>query len=463
MWSDFLDTIVARATPLGSGGVCIVRLSGPDAVQIGERLFVRDRGSCLSKARPRHLVTGTITVAGNPIDRGLAVWFRAPQSYTGEDVVELHLHGNMMIAELVIEGAIAAGARVATPGEFTRRAFVHGRMDLTQVESLADLLSVESRQALAAAEHGLRGALRSQLSELRERLLSLLGLLELELDFVEEGYQFSSPETIRGLLVDVGSFARDLLDQYDRGELLRRHPRVLLLGKPNAGKSSFLNCAVGYGRALVSEEAGTTRDYIEEPLVVDGIRMSLIDSAGLRGTSETLEYAGIVQTLDLVDRVDALIVLVDSTIGDVDDEVRQGRELQRRFDGVPSLLVLSKVDHRDSRPDPSVPAVPESSLEGPLHRCSIRRPESIREVLHHCVRGFRTSTTGVSFLVTARQKAHLQAIIATVEHILSLNLQDSEVVSAELRQVLAPLSELSGATISEDVLNTIFSSFCVGK
>lgn len=450
--NDFVDTIVARATPLGSGGICVVRLSGTDAVRIADTIFVREQGGGIADSPARMLVFGTVSVGGDAIDQVLAVRFPGPRSYTGEDVVELHLHGNVAIAELVISAAVNAGARVADPGEFTRRAFVNGRIDLTQVEALADLLAADSRAALAAAERGLRGVIRSKLLDLRERVLSVLARLELELDFVEEGYSFASSSEIESVLSEILLFSRSLIADFDRGELLRRHPRVLLAGRPNAGKSSFFNASVGYDRAIVSETPGTTRDYVEEDVVVDGVRLTLIDTAGLRDTDDAVEAVGVSMARELTGRVDVVLILVDTSSEDFKAALESARAFAGQLSDVRHFIVGTKADVSLNEEDAEFWGV-----------VSVHRPESVRELLARLAVGLTGEGTGVEVLVTERQRSLCQRMVGMVEDALASELSDTVVVSSILREMLVPLSELAGASVTEDVLNAVFSQFCIGK
>lgn len=453
MLNDFVDTIVARATPLGSGGICVVRLSGTDSIRIADLIFARERGGGVGDAPARMLTFGSVSVRGDRIDQALAVRFPRPHSYTGEDVVEFHLHGNVAIAELVIEAAVASGARVARPGEFTRRAFVNGRLDLTQVEALADLLSAESRAALSAAERGLRGSIRSRLHELRNHLLSVLARLELELDFLDEGYSFVNSEEIRAVLLEILDFSKSIVADFDRGELLRRHPRVLLAGLPNAGKSSFLNAAVGYRRSIVSDVPGTTRDYVEEDIVVDGVRLTLIDSAGLRDSNDDVEAAGVSMARDLSVRVDVVLVLVDLSSSEFAASFQAAHVLSRELEGVHTVIVGTKADLGPRSSDASLL---------PLH-VSVHDRSSIVNVLRSVVSILDARETEVEVLVTERQRSLSMRVVDHVEAALCDDLADTVVVSSTLRGVFEPLSELAGASVADDVLEAVFSRFCIGK
>ncbi len=443
------DTIVARATPFGSGGVGIVRLSGANAAAIVGS-FLRlpgDRSVC--DVPPRYMETAAVIDADTVLDRCLVVRFEGPRSFTGEDVVELHLHGNMLIVDEVIRLAVSHGARPADPGEFTRRAFLNGKLDLTQVEGLAEVISAESQQAVHLAQRQLHGDLRRRLDAFRDRTISVLARLELELDFVEEGYEFASSSEVAALVGELRSFAADLLAGLESGVRLRRGPRILLLGRPNAGKSSLFNALVGYSRAIVSPVAGTTRDYIEERITHGGLVFHIVDTAGLRSTSDSIESAGIARAEDLSVVSDMILYLIDSRSEDLDEERRMVDDLARRT-GVAVTPVLTKMD------------LVHMVWSGRIHT-SVHDPASIRALLDHLVASYAVDTTERIALINERQASLLQRIVDILDAIPGPEELPTELLSTELRALLQPLSELTGATVNEHILNSIFSSFCIGK
>ncbi|MEP7217526.1 MAG: tRNA uridine-5-carboxymethylaminomethyl(34) synthesis GTPase MnmE, partial [Bacteroidota bacterium] len=346
------DTIVARATPPGNGGVGIVRLSGSGAVDLVERFFRPVTGGSLSAVPPRYMVHGTITSDGDIVDRCLVVRFEGPASFTGEDVVELHLHGNQVIIDQVLQLSVACGARPATAGEFSRRAFINGKMDLVQVEALGDLIAAESEQALYISQRQFHGEFRRKLEAFRGSLVTTLAALELELDFVEDGYHFASDDELQSLLRDLGDFCDGLLSSYHLGNRLRKGPRVLLLGKPNAGKSSLFNAFLGYSRSLVSAQAGTTRDYIEELIHYRGIAFHLIDTAGLRETVDAIEAEGVGYARDLIALSDHIFYLIDSSdTSSIEDELAAVDTLCRSHPQSWIVPIFTKVDIADGASD----------------------------------------------------------------------------------------------------------------
>lgn len=447
---DLSDTIVARATPLGTGGVAIVRLSGTDAVQIVERFCRLERDRSLSELPARYMTMATISQGDQVLDHCLVVRFISPHSYTAEDVIELHLHGSPLIADQVIELALLFGARFAQPGEFTRRAFMNGKLDLTQVEALADILASESEQALFLSQRQLHGDFRREIESFRQKIIDLLALLELELDFAEDGYSFTSPVELQVLFDELESFARNLLTGYEAALRLRRGPRILLLGRPNAGKSSLFNALLGYSRALVSPIPGTTRDYLEERIAFNGVNFHIVDTAGLRQSSDILESSGIERARELSAFCDHILYLTDLTASSSDEDESEIVQIRSQL---PSLSITRVFTKKDLIASSEVPGIPISILD----------TESIRALLEHLLAHFSVDTSERLALLNTRQAQLCSTIVSQLETARSAVRFSTEIISAELRILLRPLSELTGAIVNDDVLNHVFSSFCIGK
>src|SRR5678815_1253564 len=282
------DTIVAIATPAGRGGLGVVRISGSDACEVAERILIRDK-----PLQPRHAtfarVRASDTDAQRPVDEVIATWFPAPRSYTGEHVVELSTHGSPVILQQVLKIAIDAGARLARPGEFTLRAFVNGKMDLVQAEAVADLIDAVTPLQARVAFDQLEGTLTAKITAIDARLLDLVARLEASLDFPDEGYHFIEPKAIACAVMSVIDELDGLLKSSSRGRLIREGATVVIAGRPNVGKSSLFNALLGHSRAIVTETAGTTRDLVTETCDIEGLRVTLVDTAGVRDTSDRIE------------------------------------------------------------------------------------------------------------------------------------------------------------------------------
>lgn len=444
------DTIVALATPVGTSAIAVVRVSGPEARVLTERIF-----GTVPPARVA-LHADYRDRSGGLVDDVLATFFATPNSYTGEDTLEISCHGNPFIAQKMIEDLLARGCRSAEPGEFTRRAFLSGRMDLSQAEAVMDLIHARSERALAAANQQLRGALGRRMGELIALDLRCLAQIEAYIDFPEEDLP---PENRAAVLRDIealGDGVSRLRATARYGEVLRSGVRTVIVGQPNAGKSSLLNCLVGRERALVSPEPGTTRDYLEEYLTVGPHVLRLVDTAGLNASPTAIERRGIEKTLEQVAEADLMLWVVDATasLPELPEAVRRAG----RSDAV--LVVFNKVDLAPgfSAPQLPYPAVCVSALTGSgiglLSAALVQRADSIRnEVGDELV------------AINARHEDALrragEAFDAARAGLRSCDA--IELVSSNLRDGLACLGEISGRIDNERMLDVLFASFCIGK
>ena len=314
-----MDTIIALATPPGIGAIGIIRLSGPDAFRVADAVF---RGKPLSEQATHTIHFGTIRAEdGRVLDEVLASVFRGPRSYTGEDVVEFSCHGSSFILQEVMAWLLRRGARLAKPGEFTQRAFLNGRMDLSQAEAVADLIASESASAHAIAMQQMRGGFSSEIRALRQELIDFAALIELELDFGEEDVTFADRDDLRALIRRILALMDGLLDSFQLGNVIRQGITTVIAGRPNAGKSTLLNALLNEERAIVSDIAGTTRDTIEESLHISGVQFRIIDTAGIREAQDAIEAIGVAKTLEKV-RQSALLIYVFDVIRCQPEEVQ---------------------------------------------------------------------------------------------------------------------------------------------
>lgn len=438
------DTIAALATPFGSGAVALIRMSGPRAVEIAGSVFRGRRP--LAEVPSGRVVQGRVERDGAVIDEVLLTVFRAPRSYTGEDVVEISGHGGVIVAQSVLHALLAAGARMAAPGEFTQRAFLNGKMDLTQAEAVMDLINARGEAAARAAAGQLEGRLGCVVERLREEMLTALAHLEAFIDFPEEGID---PESGRALLQrvdDLAAAVMRLLATADEGRMLREGVRLVIHGEPNAGKSSLLNLLVGYDRAMVSEIPGTTRDTIEENLTLRGIPFRVVDTAGLRDSDDPLEIEGMRRTRRNLEQADVRVHVIDAA-------ALSGAPVP----GEKEVLVLNKID---LRPDCAAPsgAVAMCCLDG-------RGLDALVEAIIA-----RTDLSALDrFEETVAVNARHQQCLRTAADYLeatrhSLERGDApELTALELRSALAAIGEITGVIDTEEVLGKIFSTFCIGK
>ncbi len=438
------DTIAALATPFGAGAVAVVRVSGPGALAVADRVFRGRRP--VSEVPSGRVMHGRIERAGVVVDEVLLSVFRSPRSYTGEDVVEISGHGGVVVAQSVLRAVFEAGARPAEPGEFTRRAFLHGKMDLTQAEAVMDLISARGEASARAAAGQLEGRLGRVVERLREETLTALAHLEAFIDFPEEGID---PEGGRALLGRVDALTGavvKLLATSDEGRMLREGVRLVIFGEPNAGKSSLLNLLVGHDRAMVSETPGTTRDTIEENLTLRGIPFRIVDTAGLRVSDDPLEVEGMRRTRRHLEQADVAVRVLDASAwsdpGEAPpSEVRVLNKIDLWGDAsVPRGVVpMCCLDGRGL--DELVEAIVAKTDFGSLGR--IDEAVAINARHQHCLR------TAGEFLDATRR---------------SLESGDApELTALELRSALAAIGEITGAVDAEEVLGRIFSTFCIGK
>ena len=432
------DTIAAVATPAGRGAIGVVRISGPRVPRIAEAQLE-------TLPAPRHATYATFRNSqGEALDRGLALYFPAPGSYTGEPVLELQGHGGPVVLQEVLAACLDAGARLAEPGEFTRRAFLEGRLDLAQAEAVADLIDAASREAARSAVRSLAGEFSSAVEELRGRLTELRALTEAMLDFPEEDLDALHREGARARLRELRAALQGVLAKSRRGSLLRSGVHVVLAGPPNVGKSSLLNRLAGEERAIVTPVAGTTRDALREPVQIEGVPLTLVDTAGLRASSDRIEQLGMERTRREIAAADIVLTMAEAgaragAVAEVPQTATQ-------------ILVFNKADLHPAFSPPSG-AFAVSALTG----------AGLEELRKAILGAAGWSNSGESTFL-ARER-HLRALTACSEHLARAEeeIDRWELLAEELRLAHDQLVSLTGAFTSEDLLGEIFSRFCIGK
>ena len=437
------DTIVAAATPPGIGGVGIVRISGSDAPRIGERIL-----GDLPQARVAELRNFS-GADGEPVDKGIVLYFPSPGSYTGEPVVELHGHGGPTVMALLVEAAVAFGARRAEPGEFSKRAFLNDKLDLAQAEAVADLIESGTAQAARAALRSLSGDFSTAVNDLVRQLTDLRVHVEAAIDFPEEEIDFLSDQQLLQRIEDCAAAFEKLLAAATVGRVLRDGYQVVLVGKPNAGKSSLMNRLSGEETAIVTEIAGTTRDILRERIDIDGLSVELVDTAGLRDNPDIIEQEGIRRAREAMANADAVLWIQDAT-DDAADEIGE-----RVADGVPIVVVRNKIDLvSEPAEEDGVISLSATTGEG----LNALRDE-IRELA-----GYKNLGEGA---LTARRR-HVDAVRRAADHFetgqKALNeARAGEILAEELRLAQQVLGEITGTVSSDDLLGRIFADFCIGK
>ncbi len=453
------DTIAAVATPLGEGGLAVIRISGPEALAVADRCFVPggERSKRPSAAETHTIHYGQIVRDGERIDEVLVAVMRAPRTLTREDVVEVTCHGGVLAAKLVLDAVLAGGARLAAPGEFTRRAFLNGRIDLTQAEAVADLISARTELALAAANEQLAGKLSQRINALREEMMKILAHVEAHIDFPDEDI---APDT-RGQLIsrlEGGvDFMEELLRTANEGQILRRGIRAAIVGRPNAGKSSLLNQLLGLDRAIVSTIAGTTRDTIEETANIRGLPVVFIDTAGLREARDEIELEGIRRSRASLARADVVLHVFDVT----EPLTTEDQNYLLEFAGRKRILVRNKVDLPVKLELPSLPKTPvvnTSCVTG-------EGVETLKETIKELVWSGEIRAEMLQVMINSRhQNALMRARTALLDTIEALRSEQTlELVALDLRIAVNAVGEIVGKTTTEDLLDSIFSQFCIGK
>lgn len=468
------DTIVAPATPTG-GALCLIRLSGERAIGLCDEVFEGRRSLAESKTATAHY--GLIKDGEQVVDDVVVTLFRAPHSYTGEDSVEISAHGSRYVVGRILSLLVSRGARLAEAGEFTRRAFLAGRMDLSQAEAVADVIAADSRASHAVAATQMRGAYSAELAELRSKLLHITSLLELELDFSEEDVEFADRGALEQLLEAVSSRVASLQSSFRLGNVLKEGVTVAIAGRPNVGKSTLLNRLVGEDRAMVSDIAGTTRDTVEAVANIDGVMFRFVDTAGLHSTADVLEQMGIERTAQALKKARIVLWITDNPNFDEEDILQEFGDFRPSSEQI-LYKIVNKIDvHREaeaSLESDVEPGVGDGigmqvgvNAETPILRVSAKTGEGVDALVELLKSAVDASAAYAGDVIVSNQR-HYEALTLASESLdASLSALrgglPSDLLSEDIRQVLYHLGTITGEISSEDILKNIFSQFCIGK
>mgnify|MGYP003347066035 CR=1 FL=1 len=450
------DTIVALATPHGVSAIGVIRLSGKHAVDIADALFP---SKDLAQQAGNTLHVGLLKEGTEGLDEVVISLFRAPRSYTGEDVVEISCHGSPFIEERIIRACLNKGARLAQPGEFTQRAYLKGKLDLAQAEAVADLIASNTGASHRHALHGIRGGFSMELKDVREQLIRFSALIELELDFSQEDVEFADRSQLKSLILDIQNRVRILLDSFRLGNVIRNGVSVAIVGKPNAGKSTLLNTLLNENRAIVSEIPGTTRDTIEEVINIDGILFRLIDTAGIRDSHDVIESIGVERSREKMRSADIVLYLFDTHAERTDALDAVLAELR---DINPNCLIVGNKCDIDGETNasasfPGTEVIFISALTH--HHVDLLKQRLVDKVLQGHL------NTESTIVTNARHYEALRAVSSALTDV-GKGLEDripGDLLALDIRRALHFLGEITGEVTNEDQLDFIFSKFCIGK
>ncbi|MCH4553456.1 tRNA uridine-5-carboxymethylaminomethyl(34) synthesis GTPase MnmE [Aestuariibaculum lutulentum] len=461
------DTIVALATPSGAGAIAVIRLSGKDAITIADSCFrsvVNNKSLTKQKTHTIHL--GHIVDGPKTIDEVLVSVFKNPNSYTGEDVVEVSCHGSNYIQQEIIQLFLRKGCRTATPGEFTLRAFLNGKLDLSQAEAVADLIASDNEASHQIAMQQMRGGFSSEIAKLREELLNFASLIELELDFAEEDVEFADRSQFKDLVDRISVVLKRLIDSFAVGNVIKNGIPVAIVGEPNVGKSTLLNALLNEERAIVSDIAGTTRDTIEDEISIGGIGFRFIDTAGIRETQDVVESIGIKKTFEKIEQAQVVVFLADSTNLKEDGFIRSFKieieKIKNKYPQKPIVIIANKIDK-----------LSETEIENikiqisDLHLLSAKTGFGVEELKDKLLSFVNTGALRNNDTIVTNTR-HYDSLLKALEEIEKVRYGldsglSGDLLAIDIRQALYYFGEITGQVTNDELLGNIFANFCIGK
>src|SRR5690554_1282179 len=457
------DTIVALATPSGTGAVAIIRISGPEAIAIANGVFRSVKNKDLTKQKTHTIHLGHILDGNKTLDQVLVSIFKNPNSYTGEDVVEISCHGSTFIQQQIIQLLLRKGCRMAQAGEFTLRSFLNGKMDLSQAEAVADLINSDNEASHQIAMQQMRGGFSNEIAKLREELLNFASLIELELDFAEEDVEFADRTQFKDLLNRIEFVLKRLIDSFAVGNVIKNGIPVAIVGEPNVGKSTLLNALLNEERAIVSDIAGTTRDTIEDELVIDGIGFRFIDTAGIRETKDVVESIGIQKTFEKIDQAQLVLFLVEnSRAKDIEGLKREIEEIKNKYPQKTLLVIMNKMDLLSEN---EISDLTSEILN--LILISAKNKEGIDALKNQLMRLVNTGALRNNETIVTNTR-HYDSLLKALEEIQKVQYGldmgiSADLMAIDIRQALFYFGEITGQVTNDELLGNIFANFCIGK
>ncbi|MGG7036486.1 MAG: tRNA uridine-5-carboxymethylaminomethyl(34) synthesis GTPase MnmE [Flavobacterium sp.] len=466
------DTIVALATPSGAGAIAVIRISGKDAIGIASAVFQSVSGKSLTKQKSHTIHLGHITDEGKIYDQVLLSLFKNPNSYTGEDVVEISCHGSIFIQQQIIQLLLRKGCRMAQAGEFTLRAFLNGKLDLSQAEAVADLIASDNEASHQIAMQQMRGGFSNEIAKLREELLNFASLIELELDFAEEDVEFADRTQFKELLNRIEFVLKRLIDSFAVGNVIKNGIPVAIVGEPNVGKSTLLNALLNEERAIVSDIAGTTRDTIEDELVIDGIGFRFIDTAGIRETKDVVESIGIKKTFEKIEQAQVILYLLDSSELRVASSkfITEIEKIINQFPLKPLLIIFNKIDTIDKTDLENSINTFNSKLQtrnSKLITISAKNKQGIEELKSQLLSFVNTGALRNNETIVTNTR-HYDSLLKALEEIQKVQwgLQSglsSDLIAIDIKEALYQFGMITGQVTNDELLGNIFANFCIGK
>ncbi|TDP61087.1 tRNA uridine-5-carboxymethylaminomethyl(34) synthesis GTPase MnmE [Flavobacterium dankookense] len=462
------ETIVALASPSGAGAIAVIRISGKNALPIAESIFQSVSGKKISTQNTHTIHLGHIVDEGKTYDQVLLSIFKNPNSYTGEDVIEISCHGSTYIQQQIIQLLLRKGCRMAQAGEFTLRAFLNGKLDLSQAEAVADLISSDNEASHQIAMQQMRGGFSSEIAKLREELLNFASLIELELDFAEEDVEFADRTQFKELLTRIEFVLKRLIDSFAVGNVIKNGIPVAIVGEPNVGKSTLLNALLNEERAIVSDIAGTTRDTIEDELVIDGIGFRFIDTAGIRETKDVVESIGIKKTFEKIEQAQVVLYLFESLKFKVQssEHIIEIEKIKNQFPLKPLVVVINKIDLLSETEIQNIKEQLET-LNVKLQTISAKNNIGIEDLKSQLLSFVNTGALRNNETIVTNTR-HYDSLLKALEEIQKVRFGldgglSSDLMAIDIKQALYYFGEITGEVTNDELLGNIFANFCIGK